>query len=976
MTDETAKILTLLEQAKQKLDANQDDQALQLYLQACRNDANCSTAWLEIAAIHLRQKHYPQSLEAITKVLATNGVREVRPHLIAAAALKGIGRYADANRSADAALALAPDDPRALNSKASILLIQQRPAEVVRLAKQVLEIEPGNLDAHLYLGVALQNLGCSREALDAFDRLLAIKPDHASALMNRSSVLITLAHPQEALQAADAALAIQPDAPIALLNKTAALLALKQPREALNASERLLRLNSRHIKGLINKIIALLDLGNFSEALATALNALMFDSYNPDLLGLKIQALLGLKRFTEAQADCQKTLAKYPDKIDVRLSLVKALVRLGSFSAAASTVDAVLAAIPYQPEAVSLKAELLASHNEWETAAALIQEALIQHPNQTQLWVAKSALLLAKEHYTEALTATEQALALQPNHLQAAVNKMAALNHLQRFADSLATGQALTASGTQDWQLYANLGGALSGLQQFSEARRAFAAADALDRNAFEMFRWRHEAYGVAPDMLVPSVDPHAEYLSFKIAQLERCDWEGYPKIMEQAATLIRQNLSQCQLTPLPPFKSLALSLPSEIVLAMARSRGAFLEAGISAARERLALTYPALDTTGRLKIGYVSADFREHPTAHLMRSLFSQHDRQKFEAVVYALCKDDGSDYYQRIKADADQFVDLTDLSNTQAATRINADGIHILVDLMGYTGYARTEIFALQPAPIQVSYLGYPGTLGAPFIPYILADNIVLPESLRPYFTEQPVYLPECYQVNDDSQEITATGIQRHDVGLPETSFVFCCFNKPAKIDPVIFAIWMQILAQVPNSVLWLLAADDQVTAHLRREAEAHGIAGERLIFAQRLPKAQHLERHRLADLFLDTRLYNAHTTASDALWAGLPVLTCLGNTFPSRVAASLLQAVGLPELITASLEAYQAQAVHLATTPAELHSLRTKLAYNRTRMPLFNTIRFARHLEEAYRLMWDRYARGLPPARLQVAPLPADT
>ena len=261
----------------------------------------------------------------------------------------------------------------------------------------------------------------------------------------------------------------------------------------------------------------------------------------------------------------------------------------------------------------------------------------------------------------------------------------------------------------------------------------------------------------------------------------------------------------------------------------------------------------------------------------------------------------------------------------------------------------------------------------MGASFIPYIIADPVVLPETLQPYFTEQPIYLPECYQVNDQEQMIATTGIKRQDVGLPETGMVFCCFNKSSKFDPVMFAIWTRILNQVPGSVLWLLASKPDVASNLRREAESRGIAGERLIFAERLPKDRHLERHRLADLFLDTHLYNAHTTASDALWAGLPVLTCIGQTFQARVAASLLQAVGMPELITHSLEEYESLAVRLATHPAELATLREKLAHNRLRTPLFNTERFARHLEQAYAMMWDCYSRHLPPAPLHVPPLP---
>ncbi len=973
MASDRADAKVVLERAKQLANERQYGEALQLYLHVGQENPDQPEAWIGVAAIYLRQKHYPECLEAISRVLETAGARQARPHLIAAAAFKGMGRHADADRATDLALSLEPDHPQALNSKAGILLQQRRHADVLPLAERVIQLEPANLDAHLYRGIALQGLGHSPEALAAFERLLAIKPDHASALMNRSSVLITLGRAEEALQAANAALQVQPNAMIALLNKTAALLSLRRPREALAVAEQLLQLDSRHSKGLINKAIALLDLGNFTEALTTTLKALTFDSFNPDALELKIRALLGLRRFTEAVTESQKALSKYPDRILLKLSLAKALMGLDSLTEAESTADAILIVAPYQSEAVSLKAEILLGRNEWKAGCSLIEQALAAHPDQAQLWTAKSAILLAGARYDEALTAAERALALQPGHLQATINQIAALNHLQRFADALEAARALAASGIRDWQLYANLGGALSGLEHFEEAQQAFAMANELDPNAFQAFRWRYEAYGLASDALLPNIDPHAEYLTFKLAQLERCNWKDYEAILERATALIRQNLSTGQLTPLPPFKSLTLPLPLDLAATMARSRGDFLSAGMAATRQRLAFGY-LNSGAERLKIGYVSADFRNHPTAHLMRSLFHLHDRERFEIFVYALCKDDGSTYYRQIKADADQFVDLSGVSNAEAAARVNADGIHILVDLMGYTAYARTEIFALQPAPIQVSYLGYPGTLGASFTPYILADETVLPETLQPYFTERPVYLPECYQVNDDLQEISDTGIQRHDLGLPETGFIFCCFNKPEKIDPVIFEVWIQILKRVPGSVLWLLASEGDVVAHLRREAEGHGIAGERLIFAERLPKAQHLERHRLADLFLDTRLYNAHTTASDALWAGLPVLTCLGETFPARVAASLLRAIGLPELITHSLEAYEELAVRLAATPTELAGLRVKLADNRLRTPLFNTRRFTRHLEQAYQLIWERHAQGLPPAPLRVTPLPA--
>ncbi len=876
--DDRTGIQAALARASGLLDERRDEEASGLYARICQENPDNAEAWLGLAVACLRQKRYPECVQAAERAMALDS-RQPRSHLIAAAAFSGMGHPTDAIRAADAALAIEPDNLLALNSKAGSLLGLRRHAEVLPLVERVLQIEPSNPSALLHRGVALHSLGQSLAALECFDQLLALQPDHANALMNRSSALIALGRPEEALQAADDALRIQPGAVIALLNRTAALLSLRQPREALATTDRLLLRNPRHIKGLINRTIALLALSNYKEALATTFKALTFDSFNPDLLELEIQALLGLKRFTEVVAKAQKAWSRYPDRITLRLELARGLMGLGKFTKAETHIDPVLASVPGQPDALALKFEILLGRNEREATWSWIEQALVQYPGQARLWAAKSAILLVEARYAEALVAAERALALEPDHVHATINRIVAL--------------------------------------------------------------------------------------------LEGGNWDDYDAVLDRARVLIEQSLAKGEPTPLPPFKSLVMPFAPELHFAIARSQGDFLWSGMMDVRRHLAFAHP-VSCLQQLKIGYVSADFRNHPTAHLMRGLFRLHDRKRFEIYVYALCKDDNSDYYRQIKADAEQFVDLSGMTNADAASRIHRDGIHVLIDLMGYTSYARSEIFALQPAPVQVSYLGYPGTMGASFIPYIIVDPIVLPEGLRSYFTEQPVYLPDCYQVNDRWQEIAETGVQRRDAGLPEDAPVFCCFNKPSKLEPVMFAVWTRILEQVPGSVLWLLVSEPEIAANLRRAAERHDIGGERLIFAERLPKDRHLERHRLADLFLDTRLYNAHTTASDALWAGLPVLTCVGEAFPARVAASLLHAIRMPELITHSLEEYEELAVQLATHPDELAALREKLAYNRLRTPLFDTERFARHLERAYEMMWERYVQGLPPAPLRVAPL----
>jgi len=372
-----------------------------------------------------------------------------------------------------------------------------------------------------------------------------------------------------------------------------------------------------------------------------------------------------------------------------------------------------------------------------------------------------------------------------------------------------------------------------------------------------------------------------------------------------------------------------------------------------------------------RLRIGYVSGDFRDHATAHLTAGLFERHDRDRFEVFGYSFGRDDGSDYRKRIASAFDHFVDAQDEPLHDTAGRIARDGINVLVDLMGYTGRARPEIFAMRPASVQVCYLGYPTTTGAEFIDYFIGDRITIPDDDRQWFTERVVRLPESYQVNDDRQTIAEGVPERASEGLPAGAFVFCSFNRHLKIERPVFEIWMRVLDAVPGSVLWLLAGAGERT--LRDAAAAQGIDPNRLMFAPHARKPSHLARHRLADLFLDTQHVNAHTTASDALWAGLPVLTCMGDTFPGRVAGSLLRAAGLPELVTASLAEYEALALRLATTPALLAGHRARLAAQRSTCALFDTDRFRRHIETAFVEMRARQRRGEPAAAFSVAAMP---
>lgn len=464
----------------------------------------------------------------------------------------------------------------------------------------------------------------------------------------------------------------------------------------------------------------------------------------------------------------------------------------------------------------------------------------------------------------------------------------------------------------------------------------------------------RYEAAAQAFDRVPPSSAHHARARGNLLqCRQQLCDWSNDAELRQEveARTLGGQQCMQ-------PFAMLAASGRPEVQLLAAR-----IEGELVSLRETVQPHKPR--TPGPIRVAYCSADFHEHATAYLMAELFELHDRHGFEWIALSFGPSEPTPMRARLVRAFDRFVDVREWSDERIACWMREEQVDIAVDLKGYTLGARIDIFRRRPAPIQVNYLGYPGTLGLDCFDYILGDATVTPLENAPDFVEQIVQLPYCYMVNDRQRRIAPTSTTRSDEGLPSQGFVFACFNNLYKLTPEVFGIWLRLLQQVPNSVLWLLSENDLVRQRLCAHANEQGIASERLIFAGRLPLEQHLARHRLADLFLDTLPVNAHTTTSDALWAGLPVLTCLGPAFASRVAASLLRAANLPELVTYSLAEYEARALTLATSPGELAALRERLRRNGPSSPLFDTPRFARSIESAYRSMMGRWHLGLPPA-----------
>ena len=436
------------------------------------------------------------------------------------------------------------------------------------------------------------------------------------------------------------------------------------------------------------------------------------------------------------------------------------------------------------------------------------------------------------------------------------------------------------------------------------------------------------------------------------------CEWER----LEEWRGKVRDSLSRSEAGKVSPFH--LLSLPGMSATEQRACAELWMKARIEASRaERDNLAFTFRSAAGpKIRLGYLSRDFHEHATSHLLVELFESHDRERFEVFAYSYGPDDGKGMRERLLKNFDRFIDIQTLSTAEAAGAIYRDSVDILIDLKGYTQATRTEILTFRPAPIQVNYLGYPGTLGGDFCDYIVTDRFLTPPGSEADYSEAFAYLPDSYQPHGRRGPI-GTLPTRAEAGLAEGSFVFCCFNQAYKITPEIFGLWCELLAKVPGSVLWLLG-NPKAEGNLRNAAYQRGISPDRLIFAKDQPQIEHLGRLGLADLMLDTLPYNAHTTASDALWAGVPIVTCAGDTFASRVAGSLLGAIGLPELITADLEGYYELALELAKDPEHLSRIRNKLAENRLTTPLFDIGTYTRHLEALYETMWRRHLDGEVP------------
>jgi predicted O-linked N-acetylglucosamine transferase (SPINDLY family) len=540
------------------------------------------------------------------------------------------------------------------------------------------------------------------------------------------------------------------------------------------------------------------------------------------------------------------------------------------------------------------------------------------------------------QQYADAIGAFDRALALKGDYAEAMINRGVALLALKRHKDAVVSfDRALTLS-PRDGEGLSNRATALFEIKHYDEAAAGFAALLA-----------------AAPDF------PYARG-NLMLARAYACDWRGFAEGLAQ----LRADIGAGKPAMSPHGSTLILDTAQE---------------QFACARRWVADRCPASPAPlwrgeiyrhEKIRVAYLSADFHAHATAFLIAGVLEHHDQDRFDISLVSFGPDDRSETRARLMRGGDRFIDVANRSDAEIAAMLRQMEIDIAVDLKGFTQGCRPGIVVRRPSPLQVNYLAHPGTMGADYMDYILADEIVIPPEHRRYYSEKIVYLPDCYQANDSKRGVSVRSLTRTEAGLPKTGFVFACFNNSYKITPAVFDIWMRLLHGVNGSVLWLFEDNVTAAANLKREAEARNIPSSRLVFAPRMNLEDHLARQSLADLFLDTLPCNAHTTASDALWVDLPVLTILGTTFAGKVAASLLHALGLPELIASSLAEYEALALRLARDPTLMAGLRERLSRSRETSALFDTARFTRNLEAAFTAMWERYQRGERPGDFSVA------
>jgi protein O-GlcNAc transferase len=801
-----------------------------------------------------------------------------------------------------------------------------------------------------------------------FTSVLKVQPKHVGALNLLTVVLMNMERFAEAEVPVAKAIQLNPRSDISFYNYGIILKRLEKPELALKQFDKALVLNVKVAETWNNRGTVLNDLSRYRDAILDFDKAIELQPNYAEAYCNKGKSLTGLRLYSEACVAYDKALQIRADLAAAWIGRGEVLFQLDRYDESIVAYDKVLAIKSESAEAWLGRGNVCTELKRYSEAFVAYDRALSLKPDFAKVWLGRGNAFFYLRRCDEALSAYDEALAIEPGLAAAWLGRGNVFFELGQYNAASAAYHRSMAVDSDFAEALAGWGNVLNAMKRYSDALAAYDQALTLKPNLAGAWHGRgnifialhqyDEAF-VAYERAM-TLRPAMDYASSLrlYAKLHLCDWTNLDSEIAQLLSKMRDREVLAE-----PFPLLALpSLPAD-QLQCAKSH------------TELRPSFPPIwqgerYSHNRIRVAYLSSELREHAVAYLTAGLFEHHDKSRFDVTAISFEPGQDTEFCRRVRAAFERFVDVSLQSDQEVANLIRELEIDIAVDLNGFTRNARLGVFARRAAPIQVNYLGYASTMGVDYYDYIIADQTAIPPEHFEYYSEKVVWLPQSFLVNDAARSIAERTPARDELGLPGNAFVFCCFNQSFKISPTIFDIWMRLLCEVQDSVLWLKEYSAITTRNLRREAERRGVAGERLVFAPPVPSlADHLARHRQADLFLDTVHYNAHTTASDALWAGLPVVTCLGSTFAGRVGASLLRALDLPELITTSLGEYEALALRLAQNRSVLAAIKAKLKQKRDLSPLFDTRRSTRDIEAAYARMWENYQRGLPPSSFSI-------
>ncbi|KAB2058811.1 hypothetical protein ES319_A11G259800v1 [Gossypium barbadense] len=820
------------------------------------------------------------------------------------------------------AIELRPNFADAWSNLASAYMRKRRFNEAAQCCRQALQLNPLLVDAHSNLGNLMKAQGLAQEAYSCYLEALRIQPTFAIAWSNLAGLFMDSGDLNRALQYYKEAVKLKPAFPEAYLNLGNIYKALAMPQEAIVCYQRAVQTRPNYPVALGNLASTYYERGQLDLAIHHYKQAIAYD-----------------QRFVEAYNN-----------------LGNALKDVGRVDEAIQCYNQCLTLQPNHPQALTNLGNIYMEWNMVGAAASYYKATLTVTTGLSAPFNNLAVIYKQQGNHMEAITCYNEVLRIDPLAADGLVNRGNTCKEIGRVSEAI-----------QDYICAINI------QPNMAEAHANLASAYKDSGHVEAAVKSYQQALLLRPDF------PEATCNLLHTLQCVCC-WEDRDKMFTEVEGIIQRQINMSVLPSVQPFH--AIAYPIDPMLALDISRKYAAHCSLIASRFALPpfnhpAPIPIKQDCGnqRLKIGYVSSDFGNHPLSHLMGSVFGMHNRENVEVFCYALSQNDGTEWRQRIQSEAEHFIDVSSMSSDMIAKMINKDGIQILINLNGYTKGARNEIFAMQPAPIQVSYMGFPGTTGADYIDYLVTDEFVSPLCYAHIYSEKLVHLPHCYFVNDYKQknrDVLDPHCQhkRSDYGLPEDKFIFACFNQLYKMDPEIFNTWCNILKRVPNSALWLLRFPAAGETRLRAYAAAQGVQPEQIIFTDVAMKHEHIRRSALADLCLDTPLCNAHTTGTDVLWAGLPMVTLPLEKMATRVAGSLCLATGLgEEMIVNSMKEYEERAVSLALNRPKLQALTNKLKAARLTCPLFDTARWVRNLERSYFKMWNLYCSGQQPQHFKV-------